>query len=92
MYYGMIDLRKASISRIEKNLTVFILPCLFCPLPIRIRHVDLPTTASAAETSDSARDLATLIGGHHHGGRHLGEPEVCLREGRLFAPRLEAGR
>lgn len=56
------------------------------------RHVDLPATASAAETYESARDLATLIQGRDHGGQHRGEPEVCLRAGRLFVPRLEAGR
>ncbi|CAM9814143.1 unnamed protein product [Laminaria digitata] len=62
---------------------------------LNIRHVDLPSHSNSSPqgqqdlTPSSAREMVEMLQAEAWGN---GEPEVCLRGGKLFAPRLEEGR
>lgn len=58
-----------------------------------VRHVDLSTDNAMGGPGlvDSERDLVTVLR-RGSAGCGYGEPEVCLRGGKIFAPRLEEGR
>lgn len=57
-----------------------------------LRHVDLPSDESGGVVLTAAHDLIAMLATDGGGRCAYGEPEVCLRGGKVFAPRLEEGR
>ena len=82
-----------AVSHIMPSCLVSFVSCFF--MVQTERHVDLPCDSKSSPQGQqdlapsSALEIVDMLQGE---GYADGEPEVCLRGGKLFAPRLEEGR